>query len=135
MSSQRVVASLVVVPTAGALLYRLYPILTPFFVAAVLSYFANPLVTRLVSWRLPRSLAVVVIFALGVAALAAVPVFLVPIVYRRLAVFAQKLPQYLGWVEHNLLPRPQRLTDRPLPIDFDDLRAPRPRCRRAANYG
>jgi predicted PurR-regulated permease PerM len=122
MSSARAIAWLVFALTAGAALYLLGPILTPFFLAAVLSYIANPLIGYLVGLRVPRPLAVVGVFVLALALFAATLVFLVPMVYRQLAAFAAKVPHYLDWVQHNLLPRLQQIVDQPLPVDFNDLR-------------
>ena len=44
------------VALTGWLLYLLSPILTPFIVAALLAYLGDPLVDRLETWRLPRTL-------------------------------------------------------------------------------
>jgi predicted PurR-regulated permease PerM len=122
MTSTRAIAWLVFAAIAGALLYLLAPVLTPFLLAAVLSYMANPLVGCLVGLRLPRSLAVIAVFALALALIAISMVVLLPMTYRQLAGFAAKLPQYLDWVQQNLLPRLEALVDQPLPVDFGDLR-------------
>ena len=56
----------------GALLYLLSPILTPFVAAAILAYICNPAVQRLARFRMPRTLAVLlVMLALLVASVLA----------------------------------------------------------------
>ena len=42
---------LVVIAGAGFLIYLLAPVLTPFIIAALLSYLANPLVNRLIDLK------------------------------------------------------------------------------------
>ena len=109
---------------AGALLlYLLAPILTPFLLAALLAYVANPLVKQLTRLKLPRTLAVVLVFALFLAAFVLLLIFLIPLVYRQVANFASQLPAYLDWVQQTLVPEFEELIGQPLPVDFADLRA------------
>lgn len=108
---------------AGALLlYLLAPILTPFLLAALLAYVANPLVKQLTRLKLPRAPAVVIVFALFLAAFVLLLIFLVPLVYRQVASFASKMPAYLDWVQHELVPRFEELIGQRLPVNFEDLR-------------
>lgn len=122
MNNARAVVLLLVAAAAAVLVYLLAPILTPFLLGALLAYIANPLVLQLTRLRLPRALAVVLVFALFLTLLVLLLVFLVPLVYRQTVNFAQKVPQYLDWVQTALLPRLEALAGEPLPIDFADLR-------------
>lgn len=106
----------------GALLYLLAPILTPFFLAALLAYVANPVVGLLAQWRVPRTLAVVIVFALALSLIVVLLLFLVPMAYRQFAQFAQKMPQYMDQVQQTLLPRLEAFIGQPLPVDFEALR-------------
>jgi predicted PurR-regulated permease PerM len=92
------------IAAAGLLIYALSPVLTPFAVAAILAYMGDPLVDRLEAWRLPRTLAVVIVFLVltGIAALAVLVI--VPLLEKQVLVFAQKLPGYIDWLQHKALP-------------------------------
>jgi predicted PurR-regulated permease PerM len=95
---------LVVTITVGFLVYLLAPVLTPFLVAALLSYLGDPLVDRMESRGLPRTAAVVVVFVLLLAVLGLVLLLLVPAVGQQIEVLASKLPAYLEWVQQNVGP-------------------------------
>jgi len=89
---------------AALLLYLLSPILTPFFIAAVLSYISDPLVDRLEAKKLPRTLAVVMVFVvLSLFAVLSLLV-LIPMIERQIDVFVQKLPSYINLFQTRLLP-------------------------------
>jgi hypothetical protein len=55
------------VAAAGALLYLLAPVLTPFLVAALLAYVTDPLADRLEALGLSRTMAVVIVDRSAVA--------------------------------------------------------------------
>lgn len=87
------------------LLYLLSPILTPFIVAAVLAYISDPLVDKLEAKKLPRTLSVVAVFC-SLTLLAVITVLiLVPMIERQIDVFVQKLPAYINFIQHNVLPK------------------------------
>lgn len=95
---------LIFIGIAGGLLYLLAPVLSPFLVAAVLAYMGDPLVDRLEAWKLPRSLAVVVVF-IGLSLLILwLVIILIPQLERQFVVLANKLPVYLHWIQHTVLP-------------------------------
>ena len=89
---------------AGFLVYLLAPVLTPFLVAALLSYLGDPLADRLESRGLPRTAAVVIVFVLLLAMLALVLLLLVPAVGNEIEVLVNKLPFYLEWLQTNVGP-------------------------------
>jgi predicted PurR-regulated permease PerM len=88
----------------GGLLYLLSPILTPFIVAALLAYLGDPLVDRLETWRLPRTLAVTVVFMVILGTLLLLSLLLIPRIEAQLGALAQKLPQYVTWLKQHWLP-------------------------------
>ncbi len=88
----------------GGLLYLLSPILTPFIVAALLAYLGDPLVDRLETWRLPRTLAVTLVFLVILGGLLLLLLLLVPRLEAQLGHLAQRLPQYQAWLQAHLLP-------------------------------
>ena len=101
------------------LLYWLSPILTPFLVAAILAYIANPLVDRIdkVSVRLPyigqyspgRILATITAILLLAIIVLLLLLIVVPLLQKETILLAQKLPEYLTnlrtkiepWLLHN----------------------------------
>jgi len=95
---------LLIALVSGFLIYLLAPVLTPFMVAAILAYIGDPLVDRLELYKLPRTLAVVIVFIvlsiLGVAAI----LILVPMLGRQLATLGNKLPGYFDVLQNQLLP-------------------------------
>ena len=93
------------------LLYLLAPVLTPFVVAALLAYMGDPLADRLETWRLNRTLAVVVVFiVLSLVALLLLAVLL-PMVEKQIGLLVAKLPAYLARLRELLLPLLNQVTD------------------------
>lgn len=90
---------------AGALLYLLAPILTPFMVAALAAYLGDPLVDTLERLRIRRGLAVTAVFALLLAAGLGLLLVLVPLLARQLTLLAEHLPRALAWVQAEVWPR------------------------------
>jgi predicted PurR-regulated permease PerM len=93
---------LAVTLVVGFLVYLLAPVLTPFLVAALLSYLGDPLVDRLEARKLPRTAAVVVVFILLLGVISLVLLLLVPAVGNQIGVLAHKLPTYLDWLQSNI---------------------------------
>ncbi len=122
MNNPRMIFGLLLAAGAGGLVYLLAPVLTPFLVGALLAYLGQPLVARLVRRRLPRVAAVIVVFALFIAVIAALLVLVVPLVQHQVAAFAQRLPRYLDWFQHELLPRVEALTGTTLALDMNAAR-------------
>jgi len=109
MTDLRVLWTILALALAGALLYVLAPVLTPFLIAALLAYMFNPLVTRLEGWRVPRALTVLLLFVLLASLLTLLVLWLVPRVQLEISSFAGKLPGYLDALQYRLLPWLQSL--------------------------
>lgn len=122
MTEARPLVGLLLAAAAGGLVYLLAPILTPFLFAALLAYVANPLVGWQVQRRVPRPLAVILVFALFLLIVAALLLFLVPVVQRQLAGFAARLPVYLDWLQHRALPWVEQIAGAQIPLDVETLR-------------
>ena len=88
----------------GVLLYLLGPVLTPFAMAALLAYLGDPLVDRLQTWRLSRTAAVAVVFALMTLAVVSVVLLLIPMLQKQIVHFGERFPVYLAWFETVALP-------------------------------
>jgi len=72
----------------------LKPVLTPIAIAAVLAYLLTPVVGLLCRWRVPRTLAVIVVFVLFTAGLALIGITIAPALEHQGSVFASRIPSY-----------------------------------------
>lgn len=88
----------------GGLLYLLAPILTPFIISALLAYLGDPLVDRLEARRVPRGLAVALVFCVILGGLSVVLLIVVPRLESQLSYLAQKLPVYAAWMREHAAP-------------------------------
>lgn len=122
MTETRSIFSLALLVLSGWLVYLLAPVLTPFLFAGLLAYVCNPMVTRLTRIHLPRPLAVILVFLLFAALLAAIPFFLIPAVQSQIAAFAAKAPQYLDWLQHTALPQAEAILGVDLAPDMEVIR-------------
>jgi predicted PurR-regulated permease PerM len=89
---------------ALSLLYLLAPILTPFLVGAFLAYLGDPLVDRLESWKLSRTVSVAVVFLVIILSLVLFFLFLVPVLETQVKRFIGMVPVYIDWVVNVLAP-------------------------------
>lgn len=88
----------------GWLLYLLSPILTPFVISAMLAYLGDPLVDRLEARRIPRSLAVSLVFVVIFLFLLVLAVLLIPRLESQITTLLQKAPDYLAWIRAEVVP-------------------------------
>lgn len=95
---------------AGALLWALAPVLTPFAAALLLAWMGDPVVLRLQARGLSRNTAVAVVFSAMVLLLAVLIVVLVPVIQNQVQVLADNVPTYLDWFVHTGLPWVQAKT-------------------------
>lgn len=101
----------------GWMLYLLAPVLTPFFMGALLAYMGDPLADRLEDRGLSRTGSVVVVFTFMTLLMIAVVVVLVPLLQKQLFLLATTLPEYARWARENILPWFQSA----LGVDFEKL--------------
>ncbi len=101
---QRVFVWLGAAAAVAVVLYVLGPALAPFYVSLALAVVLVPLCDRLESWRLPRTVAVIVVMATFTLALVAAVLVLVPILVQQAAGFVSSLPQFaqkaMGYLQH-----------------------------------
>jgi len=93
------------------LLWLLSPVLMPFVSAALLAYLGDPVVDRLEARKVPRGLAVTIVFIFIFTILILLPIVLLPALEHQLSNLMAKLPQYVAWVEHKLLDQLGQLVD------------------------
>jgi predicted PurR-regulated permease PerM len=72
----------------------LKPVLTPIAIAAVLAYLLTPVVGLLCKWKIPRTWAVIVVFALFIIGLVLIGITIAPALEHQGSVFASKIPDY-----------------------------------------
>ncbi|MDD2685407.1 MAG: AI-2E family transporter [Gallionella sp.] len=87
-----------------ALLYLLGPILTPFVAAAILAYICNPLAQRLYAWKVPRTLAVVLVMGGLLLAFVLLLLILLPLLQKEIGLFVTRLPEWAESAHLHLLP-------------------------------
>lgn len=89
----------------GWLLVKLSPILTPFIAAALLAYIGDPLVDKLETFKMRRTIAVIVVFVGLTLFLILLILLLGPMVKTQAAALSEKMPEYLQKLESTVLPK------------------------------
>lgn len=111
----------------GWLLYQLSPILMPFAFAAILAYLGDPLVDKLEtfryrSYRLNRTMAVMVVFCGIIFVIATLLIIVIPALEYQISEFIDKLPSYLAWLNKSVIPVLQKYLGRSIrPLKSDQL--------------
>lgn len=88
----------------GWLVYLLAPILTPFAISALLAYLGDPLADRLQKWKLNRTGAVVVVFAVMLLVLTIILVIVVPLLENQISHLVERMPVYFDWLRDVAVP-------------------------------
>lgn len=101
--SQRWLAAVAVLSTAG-LLYLLAPVLTPFAVGLLFAYMGDPLADRLETYRLSRTMSVVIVFVTLFTCLLAAILLLLPMIEQQVSALIRRLPAYLDVVRTRVMP-------------------------------
>ena len=108
--------------SALLLLWLLAPVLTPFVVAAVLSYVLHPLVELLAARRWPRVLAVLLVESLALLLAMALLLLIVPVLAKEIPLLKAQLPPLLDRLAQALQPLLLRFGLN-LPLDIASLNA------------
>lgn len=95
---------LVAVALTGWLFYLLAPVLTPFIAAGLLAYMGDPLADRLQKLKIPRTLAVVIVFLSTFLFLALLILLVGPLIKTQISALFQALPDIARQVEQVWLP-------------------------------
>jgi len=88
----------------GWLTYLLAPVLSPFLVAGLLAYLGDPVTDRLENYRLPRTLAVVIVFTFMLLGGLILLFILIPLLQDQIAALVDRLPQFINWIQNTILP-------------------------------
>lgn len=95
---------LALVSIVGVLIYLLSPILAPFFLAGIIAYIFNPLVTRITIWKISRSLGTILVMTLLLSLFTELILIMVPLFEREVSRLIEKTPAYLETVRDGLTP-------------------------------
>lgn len=105
------------------LLYVFAPVLQPFYIAAFLAYLGNPMVERLQCWHVSRTLAVLILFIIGVIGLVLLSLILVPILAKQINTLISKMPLIIDWLQTSALPWITQHLQDDFQIDISNLKA------------
>lgn len=95
---------LIAIGLMGWLFYLLAPVLTPFVASALLAYMGDPLADRLQKLKLPRTVAVVLVFLITFLVLALLILLVGPLIKTQVGALFQALPDIARKVEQVWLP-------------------------------
>jgi predicted PurR-regulated permease PerM len=96
--------TVVLVAAFGGLLYLLQPILMPFLAGFLLAYLASPMVDRLVKWKMPRVLAVCLVFFGITLVFMALIGGLIPAIKNQIIYLHTKMPDFIKWINTQAIP-------------------------------
>ena len=78
--------------------------MTPFVAGALVAYFGDPVADKLEEWKLGRTSAVVVVFAVMGLVLSLVLLLLVPMLENQIGRLVSNLPVYAAWIKETVIP-------------------------------
>ncbi|MDP3742738.1 MAG: AI-2E family transporter [Methylotenera sp.] len=109
------------------LVYLLSSILTPFLIAAILAYIANPLVNKIEAFhykkfRLSRTVAALLVMLLFFATLLLILLIVIPLLQKEILLLSQKLPAYFNAAKTHVEPWLQTHFNVALNIDFAQIK-------------
>lgn len=88
----------------GFFIYLLSPILTPFAISALLAYLFDPFADKLESWKLNRTLSVVIVFLVMTIISFVILLFLIPTLEHQISNLIANLPNYFQWLSDHVTP-------------------------------
>ncbi|HEV7490822.1 MAG TPA: AI-2E family transporter [Rhodanobacteraceae bacterium] len=94
---------LILIGVIGFVLWLLAPVLMPFVIAALFAYLGDPLVDRL-ERRMPRTLAVSLVFLVMIVVVVGIVLVLVPFIERQISNFLVQLPTWINWFQTTAAP-------------------------------
>jgi predicted PurR-regulated permease PerM len=78
--------------------------LSPFLAGALLAYLGDPLVDRLETYKLRRTVAVTIVFVTILIIMVLLPLILLPLIEQQLLALTSNLPRYLDWFQQSVVP-------------------------------
>lgn len=89
---------------SAGLVYLLSPILTPFLIAALISYLMAPVVDKLTSWHVPRIMSVIIVFLCLLAVIVVLLFTLIPLIQKQIMALIETIPQAITWFQTTVFP-------------------------------
>lgn len=120
-AKERIILWLIMIVGLGVFLAQISSVLLPFVVAGIMAYFLDPAVDRLERMGMSRVLATSTILGSFLAVLVIAGLLLVPLMYHQFLDFSQKIPEYLAYLQKNLIPRASRFLVRANAVSATDL--------------
>lgn len=115
---------IIILALVGGLLYALFllrSVIMPFATAFVFAYILNPLVSKLAQ-RMPRILAILIVYILGILLLAVLLIWLLPMLWGQLQLLWKSIPTIVMWYNDIARVYLAKNADINLPIlDYDTL--------------
>lgn len=105
MNTDKSINWLVALGIVGWLLWLLAPVLTPFVAAALLAYMGDPLADKLEGWKIPRTIAVVLVFLLTILSVALIVLLVLPLIQKQVGALLDALPGIVAQFEQVWLPK------------------------------
>ncbi len=105
-----------------ALIYLLSDVLTPFLIAGLLAYLGDPLVNRLTRYKIPRTLAAVIVFLILLMSIILLLFLIVPLIQKQIALLIERLPQAINWVQLSAIPWIESNFNITLNLDLNTLK-------------
>ena len=96
---------MIAIALIGWLMWLLAPVLTPFIAAALLAYIADPLADRLQRLKIPRTIAVVLVFLLTFLGVGLLVLLILPLVQTQVSALLAALPDIIAEAEQVWFPR------------------------------
>ncbi|RKZ84818.1 MAG: AI-2E family transporter [Gammaproteobacteria bacterium] len=118
MSDSNKLFIIIATVVAGWLFYLLSPVLMPFFIAALLAYLGDPVVDKLESWKLSRTLSVSIVFAVLLLIALAILLIFLPLLFNQIGSLVKRLPDYLELFQSTVIPW---LSSVGVPIEIFDI--------------
>ena len=106
----------------SGLLYMLAPILTPFLAGALLAYIFDPLADKLEKWGVKRTVAALIVLACAGLLAAGLVLMIVPLFVNQAQMLMDRLPDYLRWLQFEVMPTFTGLFGMTTSIDMDSVR-------------
>jgi predicted PurR-regulated permease PerM len=94
---------LILIGIAGFVIWLLKPVLAPFVLAALFAYLGDPITDRLEK-RMPRAVAVSLVFLVMIVVVVAILLVLVPFIERQISNFLAQLPTWIAWFQTKAAP-------------------------------
>ncbi|MBT4880033.1 MAG: AI-2E family transporter [Alphaproteobacteria bacterium] len=121
-SSQRFWIWATVALLLGAVLYILKGILLPFVAGMLVAYILNPVTGRLESWRIPRTLATILIILIFFSAIAAIFFFAFPYIQAEVINLAIRIPGYGVTLHKSLMDYFDGFSGQLSPTDWETIK-------------